>query len=453
MRRLSLRTAVNCLYLDVSNNDVRTLEEINGGVNLVYLDASSNDIGQGGRLGLPIPGAPRSAPLHSPGLEAHGARWGPAAGSVVLACLEGLNLANNDIGPHIPAGAFDWCPNVRAVSLNDNDIISFPDDPCWPQLQVLNLANNDLRVVPTLPRCPYVRQIYLDKNELGDDQIPYICRLIDLHPYLIKLKLGHNNFSDAGIAQICEYARAKNPYLFHSSQPTLQATFSQPQSLYGANSQGERNSNPGVVQACWVVEPEPSNGPAFAEAFVVAEVTPVTGLVRPPAALCIRALSQLTVARVRTGGTGGRRGGDCRLRHTRGRRGGPERRARGWPENECIAALPAQQHGPFGADLYKTRSCIHIRHSRAHPIQFAAAAARIVVPHALLHHVDDVLHLRVGGLGEHDHHVAQRRGGLLARQHPPEDPDARAALALPVLRVRVELLQHICVRAHAQSEY
>ena len=216
----------------------------------------------------------------------------------MLACLEGLNLANNDIGPHIPAGAFDWCPNVRAVSLNDNDIISFPDDPCWPQLQVLNLANNDLRVVPTLPRCPYVRQIYLDKNELGDDQIPYICRLIDLHPYLIKLKLGHNNFSDAGIAQICEYARAKNPYLFHSSQPTLQATFSQPQSLYGANSQGERNSNPGVVQACWVVEPEPSNGPAFAEAFVVAEVTPVTGLVRPPAALCIRALSQLTVARV-----------------------------------------------------------------------------------------------------------------------------------------------------------
>ena len=61
VRRLSLRTAVNCLYLDVSNNDVRTLEEINGGVNLVYLDASSNDIGQGGRLGLPIPGAPRSA--------------------------------------------------------------------------------------------------------------------------------------------------------------------------------------------------------------------------------------------------------------------------------------------------------------------------------------------------------------------------------------------------------
>ena len=79
MRRLSLRTAVNCLYLDVSNNDVRTLEEINGGVNLVYLDASSNDIGQGGRLGLPIPGAPRSAPLHSPGPEAHGARWGPQA--------------------------------------------------------------------------------------------------------------------------------------------------------------------------------------------------------------------------------------------------------------------------------------------------------------------------------------------------------------------------------------
>eukprot|EP01043_Picozoa_sp_COSAG02_P002879 COSAG02_NODE_68_length_42582_cov_52.351129_15_plen_215_part_00 len=120
VRRLSLRTAPNLLYLDVSNNDIRTLEEVNGGQNLVYLDAASNDIGKGGRLGLPVPG------------------------SVVMACLEGLNLANNDIGPHIPPGAMDWCPNVRAVSLNDNDIVTFPDDPMWPQLQVLNLANNNL---------------------------------------------------------------------------------------------------------------------------------------------------------------------------------------------------------------------------------------------------------------------------------------------------------------------
>ena len=120
VRRLSLRMAPNVLYLDVSNNDIRTLEEVAGGANLVYLDASSNDIGKGGRLGLPVPG------------------------TVVMACLEGLNLANNDIGPHIPAGAMDWCPNVRAVSLNDNDIVSFPDDPMWPQLQVLNLANNNL---------------------------------------------------------------------------------------------------------------------------------------------------------------------------------------------------------------------------------------------------------------------------------------------------------------------
>jgi hypothetical protein len=120
VRRLSLRTAPNLLYLDVSNNDIRTLEEVNGGQNLVYLDAASNDIGKGGRLGLPV------------------------SGNVVMACLEGLNLANNDIGPHIPPGAMDWCPNVRAVSMNDNDIVSFPDDPMWPQLQVLNLANNNL---------------------------------------------------------------------------------------------------------------------------------------------------------------------------------------------------------------------------------------------------------------------------------------------------------------------
>lgn len=127
IRRLSLRMAPNLIYLDVSNNDIRTLEEVAGGQSLVYLDASSNDIGRGGRLGLPV--------------------------GVVMACLEGLNLANNDIGPHIPAGAMDWCPNVRAVSLNDNDIESFPDDPMWPQLQVLNLANNNLVTPPDSLHC------------------------------------------------------------------------------------------------------------------------------------------------------------------------------------------------------------------------------------------------------------------------------------------------------------
>ena len=111
VKRLSLRMAPNLLYLDVSNNDIKSLEEIAGGQKLVYLDASSNNIGRGGIIGLPAPG------------------------TVVMACLEGLNLANNDIGPHIPAGAMDWCPNVRAVSMNDNDIESFPDDPIWPQLQ------------------------------------------------------------------------------------------------------------------------------------------------------------------------------------------------------------------------------------------------------------------------------------------------------------------------------
>ena len=118
------------------------------------------------------------------------------------------------------------------------------------------------RVVPTLPRCTYVRQIYLDKNFLGDDQIPAVCRLIDYHPYLIRLKLGHNDFSPAGIQQICDYARARNPYLFHAAVPTLQAEFSAPVSTYGADASGARAA---PATECWVVHAEPVNGPPFVE--------------------------------------------------------------------------------------------------------------------------------------------------------------------------------------------
>jgi hypothetical protein len=75
---LSMRTAPSTIYLDVSNNDIKTLTTLEGGQSLVYFDASSNDIGHGSTGGMPHPG------------------------TLVMPCLEGVNLANNDIGPHIP---------------------------------------------------------------------------------------------------------------------------------------------------------------------------------------------------------------------------------------------------------------------------------------------------------------------------------------------------------------
>lgn len=155
----------------------------------------------------------------------------------------------------------DWCPNARAISMNTNDIESFPDDPALGQLQYLNLANNNLRVCPTLPRCMYLRQLYLDTNDLGDDQIANVCRLIDTHPYLIKLKLGHNRFSPAGIAQILEHARARNPYLFMVPGSTFEQDFHLPQSYYGADAQGGRHA---PSTTCWVVQAESVGGPPFA---------------------------------------------------------------------------------------------------------------------------------------------------------------------------------------------
>ena len=72
------------------------------------------------------------------------------------------------------------------------------DDPPWPALQYLNLANNNLLRLPRLPQCTHLRQVYLENNNLGDDQVDGICRLILDHPLLFKLSLDQNLFSVAG---------------------------------------------------------------------------------------------------------------------------------------------------------------------------------------------------------------------------------------------------------------
>jgi len=205
IKLLSMRMAPATIYLDVSNNDIMTLTTMEGGQSLVYLDASSNNIGRGGTGGM------------------------PHFGTLMMPCLEGVNLANNDIGPEVPPGGMDWCPNARAVSMNNNDIEMFCDNPSWQQIQYLNLANNNLRVCPTLPRSLYLRQLYLESNKLGDDQIGNVCHLISIHPYLIKLKLGHNLFSAAGISQIVAHARSVNPYLFAIGDQTFEQVLQSPE--------------------------------------------------------------------------------------------------------------------------------------------------------------------------------------------------------------------------------
>ena len=80
IKLLSMRMAPATIYLDVSNNDIMTLTTMEGGQSLVYLDASSNNIGRGGTGGM------------------------PHFGTLMMPCLEGVNLANNDIGPEVPPG-------------------------------------------------------------------------------------------------------------------------------------------------------------------------------------------------------------------------------------------------------------------------------------------------------------------------------------------------------------
>ena len=96
--------------------------------------------------------------------------------------------------------------------------------------------------MPSLARSPFLRQIYLESNDLADDQVPAICRFIDTHPYLIRLKLGHNRLSAGAQRAIVAHAEQRNPALFFGSWD-LASEFGTPTSTYGATAQGARTAD------------------------------------------------------------------------------------------------------------------------------------------------------------------------------------------------------------------
>jgi hypothetical protein len=125
--------------------------------------------------------------------------------------------------------------------------------------------------MPSLARSPFLRQIYLESNDLADDQVPAICRFIDTHPYLIRLKLGHNRLSAGAQRAIVAHAQQRNPALFFGSWD-LASEFGTPTSTYGATAQGARTAD---ATQCWLVQAEPADAPPFAEAFVLVQATAV----------------------------------------------------------------------------------------------------------------------------------------------------------------------------------
>jgi hypothetical protein len=110
-------------------------------------------------------------------------------------------------------------------------------------------------------------------NRKGVAQVPAICQLIDTHPFLIRLKLGHNKLSKGAQQAIVQHASQRNPCLFSSSW-NLEREFATAPSSYGANAKGARTADSAT---CWVVDAEPADAPPFAEAFVVVDATVVAG--------------------------------------------------------------------------------------------------------------------------------------------------------------------------------
>jgi hypothetical protein len=59
------------------------------------------------------------------------------------------------------------------------------------------------------------------------------------------------------------------------------------------------------------------------------------------------------------------------------------------------------------------------------------------------YHFDHILHLRIGGVPQDRHNIGKRLTILATRDDRLKDPDAGAALPLPIFRIGIQPFQHV----------
>ncbi len=191
-----LKKFPNLLRLTVRSNELKNLQGINESSTLRWLDASNNDVNS--LKGLE----------HMPSLE-----W--------------LDLHDNEFKNLDGMGAL---PQLTFLNMRHSDLTRLDGiERMIPRVRYLDLSSNDLQSVSGLEKCVYLTEVNLNYNDLKDfGEVLPLFRL----PYLARLDLSNNHFSDAAVRNLKKAAAKRNPKLrliFDSAEA-------------GASSNGQRSS-------------------------------------------------------------------------------------------------------------------------------------------------------------------------------------------------------------------
>ena len=198
----------NLLRLTLRSNEVKTLNGVADAHNLRWLDVSDNDV-------------------HSlKGLEG-------------MSSLEWLDVHNNEF---TSLDGMGMLPQLTFLNMRHSDLKNLHGiEKMLPRMRYIDVSSNDLRTVQGLERCTYLTEINLNSNDLNNfNEIKPLLRL----PYLKRLDLSNNLFSNTAIRNLRKFGQECNPGLEIVCNS----------SVAGAKSGGEGGSGASGSEGCCAVQ-------------------------------------------------------------------------------------------------------------------------------------------------------------------------------------------------------
>eukprot|EP01119_Soliformovum_irregulare_P000264 TRINITY_DN10196_c1_g1_i1.p1 TRINITY_DN10196_c1_g1~~TRINITY_DN10196_c1_g1_i1.p1 ORF type:complete len:459 (-),score=100.82 TRINITY_DN10196_c1_g1_i1:126-1502(-) len=119
--------------------------------------------------------------------------------------LEWLDCTNNNI---VNLTGISFAPNLSWLCCHHNHLKSLMGADTFTNLRWLDISSSDLKSVRGLEECKMLQEVNMANNNLTD--VESVKALADL-PYLFRIDIYKNDFSDAQVSEIVQHFKTKKP--------------------------------------------------------------------------------------------------------------------------------------------------------------------------------------------------------------------------------------------------